>query len=938
MEIMSNFTPRAQQVLALARKEADRCRWLLLVVVLAGVAAANAPAEIVFQDFFTQPAGNVTNSVPWIDVEGNGWEAGSPPSELMLDGNGHLYNGAINAAAASGIQLVPIGPYGSMTASAMVQLPVGLPESIDMGFGNTNQFLTGSASGSGPWIQVFGTGLIILYGGAGLNNPATEVNAFTNDGSPVQIFLTYDAFHVTASVGTVHDGVTNLIFNQWPVTNTLHSITAKYLILQFSTNLTAQTARWATAVRVDWIPRPLPMLTLPVPIQQTNFIGSPTGTNDIQLIQSAFNLVANSTKATEIRFTAGATYVITNGMLTGGEAVNLLFATNVLVNGNGCKILITNPRLGFLVVNTCSNIIVQGFTVDYDPLPFTQGVVTHNFYTGGNVPQESAIEFQVDAGYPTPTDANYLDANAVSIARRWGMVMDTNQPGRVAVDAYSQCFYNNVVQTNRNGAFKVYLSSPAQAATIQPGNVWWMMSRWNPSWLFITLKSFQVTYLNNTSYAAAGGSYYGGYTPLINEVNDQIQFGPPPPGATAPRLRTSNSDGGMFVESRIGPWVQGCNFTGLSDDTANTCVFPFQITNAPAQPTNTFAVYINNQASTTPASLIAFQAEVGDTFAFFNATNGAVFDHATVTAVALPNITFDHPITNVVPGNYDTNTLLINESLNTSAVYLDNHFSNSAYFGIYCRANNMLVAHNTISGMGFNAISAFPYIIPSFLNFFVPTNVVILDNVLSDSCYSYDAIHSSIPTGQPVYALIALFKADTTSADVTNGFDISGIRILYNAFLNWRRAPLVLRNVTDVHVVGNYFGPAVTNDGLVPLSSDVISELWASDYPNLRITSNVNATTLPDSSTVNKDGTIGSIASAFQLPSAPQLAASFAGGNVMVSWMSPAPGFVLQQINNLASGSWVDATNSPRLAGTSNMVTMAQSPGVTNVFFRTRQR
>lgn len=912
-----------------------RCRQVFWAVVLAGIAAVNAPAEIIFQDFFTQPAGNVTNSVPWIDVQGNGWEAGSPPSELALDGNGHLYSGAVNAAAGAGIRLVPIGPHGSMTASAVVQLPAGLGESFDMGFGTSNQFLTATTSGSGPWIQMFGTGGINLYGGTGVNNLSIGgPNSFTNDGSPVQVFLTYDAFHGTASVGTIRGGVTNLIFNQRPVTNTLHSITAKYLLLQFSTNLTTQTARWATAVTVDWVPRPPPMLTLPVPIQQTNFVGSPTGTNDVQLIQNAFNLVANSTKTTEIRFTAGATYVITNGTLTGGEAVNLLFATNVLVNGNRCKILINNPRLGFLVVNTCSNIIVQGFTMDYDPLPFTQGVVTHNFYTSNDVPKESAIEFQVNAGYPAPTNANYLDPNAV----RWGLVMDPTQLGRVAVDAYSQCFYNNAVQTNSNGGFKVYLSSPAQAATIQPGNVWWMMSRWNPSWLFITLKSYQVTYLNNTSYAAAGGSYNGAYTPLINEVNDQIQFGPPPAGATAPRLRTSNSDGGMFVESRIGPWVQGCNFTGLSDDAANACVFPFQITNAPAYPTNTFAVFSILNSGGTPAGLLPFQARVGDTFAFFNATNGAVFDHATVTAVALPNITFDHPITNVVAGNHDTNTLLINESLNTSAVYLDNHFSNSAFYGIYCRADNMLVAHNSISGMGVNAISAYPAIVNAFLNFFVPTNVVIMDNVLSDSSFAHEAIHNTIPTQEPRYALIALSKADTTSFYITNGFDISGIRILYNAFLNWRRAPLVLRNATDVHIIGNYFGPPLTNDGVVPLSSDVISELWASDYPNLLITNNVNATTLPDSGTVNKDGTIGSIPNAFQLPSAPRLTANLAGSNLMVSWVSPAPGFVLQQINNLGSGNWVDATNSPDLLGASNVVTLPISAGASNDFFRTRQR
>ena len=125
-----------------------------------------------------------------------------------------------------------------------------------------------------------------------------------------------------------------------------------------------------------------------------------------------------------------------------------------------------------------------------------------------------------------------------------------------------------------------------------------------------------------------------------------------------------------------------------------------------------------------------------------------MFDRATVTAVNLPNITFDHAISNVVPGTYDRNTLLINESLNTSAVYLDNQFMQFGRFhGIYCRADNMLIAHNTISGMGKNAICAFPAITSTFLNFFVPTNVVIMDNVLSDCrLFRSEAVNNTIPT------------------------------------------------------------------------------------------------------------------------------------------------------------------------------------------------
>jgi len=905
------------------------------------VAVLNASAEVVFQDFFTQTAGNITNSVPWIDVEGYGWQSGAAPSQLALDGSGHVYNAAVSAGTIAGVQLIPIGPHGSMTASAVMNLPLGSTEWIGLGFANSNLFLSAPGSGSGPWLQMEGNGTMILYGGTGLNNAVMAANAFTNSGNPVQVFLTYDAFHGTASAGTVSGSVTNLAFNQWPVTNSAGSIAPHYLVLQMSTNLTTPTARWATAATVDWIPRPLPMLTLPVPVQQTNFVGSPTGTNDVPLIQNAFNLVNSSTVATEIRFTGGATYIITNGSLTGNIPLTLFHATNVVVNGNGCKMLITNPRIGFLDVNSCSNILVEGFSVDYNPLPFTQGTVTHNFYTSNDVPKETAIEFVVDAGYAAPTNANYIDTNAVSLGERWGMVMDPAIPGRVAVDAYSQCYYTNVVQTNSNGAFKVYLSSASAAATVQPGDLWCMIARWNPSILFQTYQSCQATYLNNTNYASAGESYSGSLSPLVCEYGAQIQFGPLPAGATAPRRRTSNSDGGLFIETRIGPWVQNCNFNGLSDDTANACLNPFVVTNATAGPTNTFAVYKNTTSGGTPSPLLAFEAEVGDSFVFFNATNGVIFDRATVTNVALPLITFDHPITNVVAGTYDTNTLLVNETLNTSAVYLDNQFSNSAFHGIYCRANNILIAHNTISGIGQNAIAALPIMVNNFLDLFVPTNVVIMDNVLSDCGFDYFAIHNVIPTAAADYATVALYKADITSDYVTNGLEISGIRILYNAFLDWRRAPLTLHNATDVNVIGNYFGPPITNDDLVPLTNDVIADLWVSDYPNLRFTNNVNATTLPDSATINEDGALAATpANAFQPPAAPQLAANLSGTNMVVSWVSPSPGFVLQQVNPLNGGTnnWLDTANTPWLAGESNIVTLSLAIGATNQFYRTRQR
>src|SRR5579862_8672551 len=102
------------------------------LLLLSASVAMNAAAEVVFQDFFTQPAGNITNSVPWIDVEGNGWQSGPSASQLALDGAGHIYNAAASAGTIAAVQLVPIGPHGSMTASAVMSLPTGSTEFIGL--------------------------------------------------------------------------------------------------------------------------------------------------------------------------------------------------------------------------------------------------------------------------------------------------------------------------------------------------------------------------------------------------------------------------------------------------------------------------------------------------------------------------------------------------------------------------------------------------------------------------------------------------------------------------------------------------------------------------------------------------------------------------------------------------------------------------------------
>ena len=903
--------------------------------MLAGLLVASAQCEIVFLDAFNTASGSITNSKPWIDVQGLGWQANPAAPNLQSDGSGHLFALAQSGDGVAGVPLTPIGGHGSLTVSATVRLPLDPADWIGLGFAERIQALDDPGAGSGPWLKVQGDGQVTLMGGPGASNGVAKPG-FANQGGPVGLILNYDAFTKTADVAVLIDGATQQLWKSFSFSNSSPEIRPRNLVLQFPKS-DALSNRWVSDVTVDWLPRPKPMLSLPSPVPGGSVIdvGTSSGGDDTALIQSALTAAAAKPGGAEVRFSPGATYVVTNGSTVADIPLVLSRATNVLINGNGCRIKITNPRIGFLTLNFCTNVLVQGFTVDYEPLPFTQGVVSTNLALA--TPSRQAIQFRVDPGYPLPTAPNYLDADAVRSASRWGIIMDPDRPGRCADNRWTLYEYQSAISLG-DGYFEVeFPKSNRRLPTIQPGDIWCMVSRWNGSAVFHVHATCQVTFLNLTVYAGAAGAFSGDLCSLVNEINCQVLIGPPPPGATKSRVKSTNADGGYFVDPHIGPWVEGCNFTGLSDDVANANLIPFVISGSVTGLTATLqpGLFV---AGGPPRDITADYIQVGDDITFYAGRTGMVLDRARVQSMALPNVTFDHPIAGLNPGPAITNTLLFNHALNASAVYLHNQFRNSRIHGIYCRADNMLIAHNEVSGMGLCAIGAHPALDLAAPNSFIPTNVVILDNYLADCGYSYEGINLSIPDNEPGYALIQLHKAVSTSDNVTQGFEISGIRILNNAFADWRRGAISLHNAADVTVSGNYFTLPLTNNGLMAPTNHVIGDLWACDYASLRFSGNVKGTIPADHQALRQDGKFVPDGTGFIPLTAPRLQIQLAGGDLMLAWTNPVPGFVAQQEDLISTGTnWIDLPIAPSLSGASNVL-IFPPPGNNQKFYRLRQR
>jgi len=105
-------------------------------------------------------------------------------------------------------------------------------------------------------------------------------------------------------------------------------------------------------------------------------------------LQGFITTAVNSGKK-EIRIPAGR-YRVTPKR---GVHLSLRDLKNVTIDARNVEMICTQTTLA-LEIQHCQNLTIRGLTIDYDPLPFTQGRIT------AVAPDHSWLEFQVADGYP----------------------------------------------------------------------------------------------------------------------------------------------------------------------------------------------------------------------------------------------------------------------------------------------------------------------------------------------------------------------------------------------------------------------------------------------------------------------------------------------------------------------------------------------------------
>jgi hypothetical protein len=229
-------------------------------------------------------------------------------------------------------------------------------------------------------------------------------------------------------------------------------------------------------------------------------------------------------------------------------------AKNLTIDGSETTLLLTQFDNDGIRFDECSGLTLKGLTLDYDPLPFTQGTIV------AKSADHSTIDVEIQNGYPN-LDKNY-NSSRIHIFNGKKLEWKRGCP---------EGFYRDIEYLSPRKArlsLDSSMQKKGQSALLQPGDmIVFSMRRASAVQFFrsrdITMEN--VTILSSPAVAVTARNCDGNNRFL----RLRVERGPRPSNAQTGRLLSTNADALNYGYSRKGPLIEGCEFSFMGDDGIN---------------------------------------------------------------------------------------------------------------------------------------------------------------------------------------------------------------------------------------------------------------------------------------------------------------------------------------------------------------------------------
>ncbi len=527
--------------------------------------------------------------------------------------------------------------------------------------------------------------------------------------------------------------------------------------------------------------RNLPLLDFPtsVEVKLTDFGAIPDdGKDDADAFRKALDFckkVSLTGTGVKLTFYKGR-YDLTSGG-SKFHIIELKNASNIIIDGNDSEITVHNPLKGFFSIFKSNNIIVKNLTIDYDPLPFTQGKIIAVDVKG------KTFDFKIDEGFPSLNTNMFQDASRV-----WGMLMDPKIPGKLK-DGAPHYYASKKFKEIEPGTFRITMPGPRLLKFMEVGDLYVHVARTNGSTIFKSALSKNITYLNNTSYTSPAGSYAAANMEEWNIIGCEVKL-------KEGRLHSANADCMHINGGKFGPWIENSLFEGYSDDAINI---------------KTTKRYILKQKS--PKELILkWQVVKGDVIKIYNPREGKFIGAYNVIdskflGDAQMRVTLDRPIEQELNvGETKKNDLVYIDNLsNESFVIKNNTFRNARRYGILIQASYGIIEKNVFENLSQSAITMVNGV--DWGEGFMANNIVINQNIFNNCGYDETYLKEE-DSGTIKMKVVKLKNPDTdkkwSGTTPTDWQGIKNISITNNIFSYNKRA-LSIQCTQNTVIQGNRF-------------------------------------------------------------------------------------------------------------------------------------
>ena len=283
--------------------------------------------------------------------------------------------------------------------------------------------------------------------------------------------------------------------------------------------------------------------------------------DDGPALRRALSVARAAGAGTTLRLALGRYRV--GGVPDAGFALPISGAVGLRIAGDQATVVVSDPALGCLSLSDCDGCQLEGVTIDYDPPPFTQTVVT------ALDPLDRTFDVEVAPGYPL-LNAPFFPFAAPGDPHpgTFGAVFDpaTRLLKVGLVD------YVSITAAEPLGARAFRLRTITDLPLgLSPGDVFVYLAR-SFGHAVACYRSSDTT-VRDVHVQAANGVAFA----VVQSDSARIEGCSVGVAPGSSRLVSSNADGVHAQGCRVGPTIEGCTFAGMMDDGLNVYALPLEI-------------------------------------------------------------------------------------------------------------------------------------------------------------------------------------------------------------------------------------------------------------------------------------------------------------------------------------------------------------------------